>query len=328
MGKAVPIIVLSGFLGSGKTTLLIRMLEYYQQNSKCPAVIMNELGDVNLDGVLVQDDVPMSEMLSGCICCSISGDLGVTIKSLIEDHQPDVIIIESTGVANPIEVLDAVTSASFFSKIDLQCVITVVDIPRLIEQRKKEKGKTFRLMQDQIRCASLLVVNKTDLITAQVQDKGESLVRDWNKHALLVSTVNCEFDLRILEVSGRRLDIHSNEGVVENSHSHNHSHDHSHDHNHQHHSHDHVMVVTHYLKKSVNRMDFEQMIYSLPEQVYRGKGILRFTDTPGQFMFQYSFRALNIFRIEPQGKVKDVTVFIGEHMPEKEIKTALQQLDG
>lgn len=77
----VPVIILSGFLGSGKTTLLTKILEYYAKGRLRPAVIMNEVGDVNLDGQLVDENIPMREMLSGCICCTIRGDLGMEIRS-------------------------------------------------------------------------------------------------------------------------------------------------------------------------------------------------------------------------------------------------------
>ena len=90
----IPVHLLSGFLGSGKTTLLRRLLDYYTAQGMKPAVIMNELGDINLDGQLVGDEVPMAEMLSGCICCTMRGDLGMEISMLIDEHKPDVIFID------------------------------------------------------------------------------------------------------------------------------------------------------------------------------------------------------------------------------------------
>lgn len=118
--KSVPILILSGFLGSGKTTLLTRMLNDDLRKGIKPAVIMNEIGDVNLDGQLVGMGVPMSEMLSGCICCTIRGDLAMEIRRLIDEANPDHILIEASGVANPIEILDAVTEAAFFNPIEIR----------------------------------------------------------------------------------------------------------------------------------------------------------------------------------------------------------------
>lgn len=338
MEKVVPVILLSGFLGSGKTTLLTRLLEYYKQKDQRPAVIMNELGDVNLDGVLVQEDVPMSEMLSGCICCTISGDLGLVLKELVEENQPDVIIIESTGVAHPMEVFDAVTEASLILKIELTSIVTVVDAQTLMDQSRKGKGKTFRLMQDQIRCASILILNKIDLVTKLEERTIECMVSEWNRYASIYNTVNCEFGMSIFNQNDELKDSlkhnheHLNQYDHDENHDHEHHHDHEyndgehHDHGHHHHSHDHVMVYTHYLNKPIERMQFEQMMYNLPDEIYRGKGILRFTDTPGQFMYQYAFKALSMFRIDPQGKVPDVAVFIGENMRKQELETNIKKL--
>lgn len=117
MIRKTPVVILSGFLGSGKTTLLARMLDYYAKRRIRPAVIMNEAGDVNLDGQLVNEEVPMREMLSGCICCTIRGDLGMEIRDLIADRSPDLILIEATGVANPMEIFDSVTEAAFLVPI-------------------------------------------------------------------------------------------------------------------------------------------------------------------------------------------------------------------
>lgn len=90
--ETIPVYVLSGFLGSGKTTLLTRMLEYFLQQNKRPAVVMNEIGDVNLDGILVDDKVPLAEMLNGCICCTIREDLSKSLLTIVRKEAPDVIL--------------------------------------------------------------------------------------------------------------------------------------------------------------------------------------------------------------------------------------------
>ncbi|RAV20381.1 GTP-binding protein [Paenibacillus contaminans] len=199
MNKPVPLFVLSGFLGSGKTTLLTRAIDYYKAQGKLPAVIMNELGDVNLDGLLVDVQVPMTEILSGCICCSVRGDLGTAIMNLVAEQRPDVIFIESTGVANPIETLEGVTEASLLARVEMKGVVTVVDCRHLLELSRGGAGKTFRLMQDQIRCASVLLLNKTDLVTQDELAELERLIRSWNEYAEIVRTVKCEADMRLFD---------------------------------------------------------------------------------------------------------------------------------
>lgn len=228
MNITVPIHIFSGFLGSGKTTLLKKALDYYTESGKKPVVIMNEIGDVNLDGLIVGDVVPMAEMLSGCICCTIRGDLGMTLQSLYLEHQPDVIFIESTGVANPIEIIEGVTDASLILQVDLKSIITVVDAPHLLSLSRGNNGKTYRLMQDQIRCASLLIINKTDKITSGELNGLEGIIRGWNPYAPIHGTVYCNIDMHVLDGLNRTVDKHAliNEGNHQEGHSCEHEHKH------------------------------------------------------------------------------------------------------
>lgn len=199
MDRPVPVFILSGFLGSGKTTLLSRAVRHVQEEGRKPAVVMNELGEVNLDGIAVGVEVPMAEMLDGCICCTVRGDLGITIQQLIKDEAPDVIFIEATGVANPMEILDGVTEASLYMKVEMKGVITVADAAMLREETAKGAGKTYRLLEEQIRCASVILLNKTDLATAAELDRVEGALRGWNPHAEIIRTVRAEMNLRLLD---------------------------------------------------------------------------------------------------------------------------------
>lgn len=194
----IPVHLLSGFLGSGKTTLLNHLIDYYKALNVKTAVIMNELGDVNLDGQFVDNDVPMAEMLSGCICCTIRGDLSMELKQLIEEHHPDVVLIESTGAANPMEIMDAITETALLTRIDLRVIATVVDGPELLE-RSKKGGRTYKLMQDQIRCATDLIVNKADKLNPEDLVTVQQLVRELNAFAPLTVTIKCVTDLSVFD---------------------------------------------------------------------------------------------------------------------------------
>jgi len=344
MAKSVPVHILSGFLGSGKTTLLSQAIEYYKQSGKKPAVLMNELGDVNLDGMLVEDDVPMSEMLSGCICCTIRGDLGLELRNLIRDNDPDVIFVECTGAANPFEILDGVTDASLLTELELKSVITVVDAAQLLAQLDKGKGKTFRLMQDQIRCATRLILNKIDLVSAVQLPRIEQAVRLLNDKAPMTATVRCQVDLSMFGRMEQEQDQawgglnapaannaacgHVHEpGEACNDPSHHHEGDHAQDHSASHHTHDHVMVYTHYFQKPVDSEQFEALIGRLPQEVYRAKGILRFSDTSSLFMFQYAYREMDFVKITPKEQVPSVAVFIGEHFSKERLAAELAALE-
>ncbi|MNP02750.1 putative metal chaperone YciC [compost metagenome] len=337
--KATPIYILSGFLGSGKTTLLGRLLTFWKDHGLRPAVVMNEIGDVNLDGLLVQDEVPMTEMLGGCICCTIRSDLSTQLYELIAQEKPDLVVIEATGAANPMEIFDAVTESSLYMKLDIKPMITVVDAAHLAELYESQQGKTYRLMMDQIRCGSQLILNKVDRIDDNKQKEMKQLLTKLNPYASVIPAVKCEVDLEQLldNHAGRNHQeaqaIHEHhdscgcgkESCTDVAHTHEHTgHDH---HEHTHHSHDHVTVYTHYFKGPIDSMEFEQFISELPREIYRGKGILHFSDTASRFLFQYAYREADYLKITPQGDVPDVAVFIGEHFDQAAIADKLKVME-
>jgi len=357
---AVEAHVLTGFLGSGKTTLLKRLLDEYEAQGKKAAVVMNEMGDVNLDGLEVQSEVPMAELLGGCICCSIRGDLSLELKLLIDEHSPDVVLIEATGAANPFEMIDGLTETAMYTPVELKSVIAVIDGPELLA-RSRTGGKTFRLMKEQIRCGTRLLLNKADKLAGEELVEAEQLIREINGYASLLATVRCTVNHEWLSglsssetVSGIRSGEGHNDGAhaahdhdcgpdCDHDHHHHdhHHHDHHHHDHHDHHhhtgaershshsSHEHVMALTYYLDGPVDSHQFEALLKSLPDNVYRAKGVVTFHDseTSSRFLFQYAYKETDFIRITPQGKVLDVAVFIGEHFEKEELLRRLRQLN-
>lgn len=321
MEQVVPVYILSGFLGSGKTTLLQRLLTHWKDQGLRPAVVMNELGEVNLDGLLVEQTVPMAELLGGCICCSIRGDLSTELATLIKKESPDVVVIEATGAANPLEIVDAVTEISLYQKVELKSLITVVDAAHLLELYRAQQGATYRLMQEQIRCASVLILNKTDRISPEEAEEITGVLRKWNAYAPIKPAVRCEIESEeLLRSAGGILteaQLEEAEDGLED----------------QHITgatdvlHDHVMAYTHYFKRPVNSEEFEQFVKELPKDVYRAKGIVTFNDTSSRFLFQYAYREADFMKITPQGEVPDVAVFIGEHFSSSELRSKLLHME-
>lgn len=361
MERPVPIFILSGFLGSGKTTLLSRAVRYWQEQGWKPAVVMNEIGEVNLDRIAAAVEVPMAEMLDGCICCTVRGDLGLTIQQLIRDEEPDVVLIEATGIANPMEILDGVTEASLYMKADTKGVITVVDSSMLRSQIEKGSGKTYRLLEEQVRCASVLILNKMDLVEPEELNRVEEALKQWNPHATLIRATRAEFDMRLLDQMAQSSEAHTGVPSIqghkhhksdhvqhecghehhESGHEHHESGHVHHDgcecgHAHEehgveeavhHHSHDHVMVYTRYLQGPVDSTEFEALVGRLPESVYRAKGVLTFRDTASRYLFQYAYQQADFMKITPQGQIPDVVVFIGEHIPKEALEAELDKLE-
>ncbi len=355
-----PVYILSGFLGSGKTTLLQRLITHWQGQGLRPAIVMNEIGDVNLDGLLVSTEVPMAEMLGGCICCTIRGDLSIQLAELIEQEHPDLIVIEATGAGNPLEIFDAVTEVSLYMKLDLKPMITVVDALHLADLHASQQGKTYRLMIEQIRCGSVLVLNKLDLIDVERQQELTEFLQHTNSFARIIPAVKCEVDVAgLLEGDGARSSLMGETAAVHGEspqekqahqeeephvchsgcqdHEHHHHHDderHKHHHsgghhepNHAHASHEHVTVYTHYFHGPIDSTEFERFIAELPREVYRGKGILRFSDTSSRFLFQYAYRESDYLKVTPQKDVPDVAVFIGEHFDRSRIAQRLEEME-
>ncbi len=325
MEQVVPVYILSGFLGSGKTTLLQRLLDHWKQQGLRPAVVMNELGEVNLDGLLLEQSVPMAELLGGCICCSIRGDLSTELATLVKKESPDVVVIEATGAANPLEIVDGVTETSLYQRVELKSLITVVDAAHLLGLYRAQQGATYRLMQEQIRCASVLILNKIDRISPEEVEEITTVLRKWNAYATIMPAVLCEVDTEeLLSVAGGVLtedliDVEDAEQAeqaeIEQQTGATHS------------SHDHVMAYTHYFKRPVNSEEFEQFVKDLPRDVYRAKGIVTFNDTSSRFLFQYAYRESDFMKITPQGEVPDVAVFIGEHFSSSELRSKLLVLE-
>ncbi|TFE24853.1 CobW family GTP-binding protein [Cohnella luojiensis] len=337
----IPVYVLTGFLGSGKTTILNRILDHAKTKGIKPAILLNEVGDVNIEGQLIEADIPMSELLGGCICCTSRGDLGLELVELAREHKPEVIWIESTGVAQPLEIMDGITEASLYAKLELKNVVTVVDSRHLLDRMRIGSGKTFKLMKEQIRAANILVLNKVDLVQTEDLTELQEALASWNSAAKVIVTTRGELDPAVLYAETQPLHAHMHRHAQESAPIHVHdehcNHDHKDDHVHHHHDHhqhsivsefhDHVNVVTYYFQSAIDSVAFENFLKQLPESIYRAKGIVTFRDTASLFLFQYAYKEVDFLRITPQKSVNNVAVFIGEGFSQSELLERLEKLE-
>lgn len=338
--RPIQVYVLSGYLGSGKTTVLQKLLEGAKTRGWRAAVLMNEAGDVNLDGELLTKDVPMAELLGGCICCSVKNDLGVSLLQLAREHRPNVIWIESTGVAQPLEMMDAVTDVSIYAKLELRGLITVVDARHLLDRLRLGAGKTLRLMREQIRGASLLMLSKTDLVGPGEAEEVRAQLRAWNPSAAIEDAVKGETGKDLMALLpgaigalGSRHDRRGHDhGHPDRDHQDhgqpNHGH---HDHGHHDHEsprlHDHVHVLTHYPSAPFRSDSFERFLRELPASVYRAKGIVTFTDTAARYLFQFAYRESDFMPVAAHNPARDVIVLIGEDFSEADMRERLVRLE-
>lgn len=197
----MPVIVLSGFLGSGKTTLLLRLLEEANNRGLMPGVLMNELGKMDVDGLILQErsNASVQKLLDGCVCCSKKSELLGALRTLA-DRKPDLIVIELTGVANPEEIADALTEPELLRVVRLNQVVTVLDAEHVLDYNSifASDKQLVRTLRRQIETADRLVLNKTDLIGAAQLSKIEKTIRKYNERAPIVPTMHCAFDLNPL----------------------------------------------------------------------------------------------------------------------------------
>jgi len=304
----IPVTVLTGYLGAGKTTLLNRILS--EPHGKKYAVIVNEFGEIGIDNDLVVGaDEEVFEMNNGCICCTVRGDLIRIIAGLMKRKgRFDAIIVETTGLADPAPV-----AQTFFvdedvkAKSKLDAVVTVVDAKHLPLRLKDSKEA-----EEQIAFADVVLVNKTDLVTAAELADVEATIRHINPYAKVVRTQRCDvpldkvlglgaFDLeRAISIEPDFLNpAHGEAGHVHDEHC-DHDHAHGHDHHHHDHGHGHAapssvhdVTVTSVSLSSEKPLDdrkffawYQTLLAEQGADILRSKGILAFKDEDRRYVVQ------------------------------------------
>ena len=159
MKRAIPTNIISGFLGVGKTTLIRRLLETKPENERW-AVLVNEFGEVGIDGALMQaDGIAVKEVPGGCMCCSVGLPSRTALKQLIEEYSPDRILIEPTGLAHPGQVINMFSSPDYEGVLDMRATIGLVD-PWCLSSESFRQIPAFK---EQIQMADVLVATKIDM---------------------------------------------------------------------------------------------------------------------------------------------------------------------
>ena len=240
--------IISGFLGAGKTTLIKKLIEQAFKGEKL-VLIENEFGEIGIDGGFLKDaGVQITEMNSGCICCSLVGDFGTALKQVITDYTPDRIIIEPSGVGKLSDVIKAVKDVSGDLDVELDSYTTVADVSK-VKIYMKNFGEFY---DDQISHASCIILSRTGsadekkvaAAVALIQEKNPTatiVTTDWNEltGAQIVSVMDGKRDLvaELLSEAQASNAAHADEDEEEHHH---HHHDHDEDgHECCHHHHDH-----------------------------------------------------------------------------------------
>ena len=219
MMKKLPVTVLSGFLGAGKTTVLSHILN--NRDGKRVAVIVNDMSEINIDSAVVQNEVSLNrseeklvEMSNGCICCTLREDLLEEVNNLAKAGRFDYLVIESTGISEPLPVAETFTFAdedgvSLSDVADLDTMVTVVDAVNFLKDYEEAKylqdtqeslgdedeRSVADLLVDQVEFADVILVSKTDLASSEDVSRLQAILKTLNTHAQIIPIANGNVDV-------------------------------------------------------------------------------------------------------------------------------------
>ena len=256
--------IVSGFLGAGKTTLIKKMVKEAYQGEKL-VLIENEFGEISIDGGFLKDaGIQISEMSSGCICCSLVGDFGKALREVKEHFQPDSILIEPSGVGKLSDVIVAVeNTVADIPDMRLNSFVTVADAGK-VKVYMKNFGEFYN---NQIESAGTIILSRTQKLTQEKLEAAVALLREKNPTAAILTTPWDQLDGKTILAAVEKVSLadellekmraeheaeeaehhhhhHDHDEHDEDAHEHHHHHDHDHDededeHEHHHHDHDH-----------------------------------------------------------------------------------------
>jgi G3E family GTPase len=278
MEPRTPISLITGALGSGKTTLLKRILS---RTGRRLAVLMNEFGEIAIDSrILPGENLRIIELAGGCVCCELAGEFEAAVNEIIERFQPEMIVVEATGVAEADAL--AYDVQDNLPQVRLDSVINIVDAYASVEH--PEIGYAAR---SQLRQADLVLINKTDLVKQAAVETIKKQVRQHNDNAVLIECVLCDVDPRILfgpdVPHGERLRAPQPKQRLRS--------------------------FTFTTDRMLDRAKFEESITALPAEVYRAKGFVRFDNR--SYLFNY---VAGRSELEEFPSDKTELVFIGPHL--------------
>ncbi|PYJ72918.1 MAG: cobalamin biosynthesis protein P47K [Verrucomicrobia bacterium] len=281
MELRTPITLITGPLGSGKTTLLRHILA---TRSPKIAVVMNEFGEIAIDSKVVErKNVRIAELGGGCVCCSLLGEFEAAVNEIIQRVEPDIIVVETTGLAEPEALVFNIQEA--LPQCRLDGVASVIDADMLV--RFPELGHTTRL---QIEGADILLLNKIDLVKPRKLSGLGAQLREINPTAAIVRTKRCQIDPAILFGVGRE------EKVAPPEHKHQPE----------------FESFTFSSEKTFSRDCFERFADGLPASMHRAKGFMLFPDGAQLFNF-----VAGRWDLEPFETDRTDLVFIGKKIAAK-----------
>lgn len=302
--KEMNVFIISGFLGAGKTTLIKHLLASNIQAIGKIALIVNEMGNMGIDGTLLSGkNVDIMEITSGCICCTLKTDFSRAIQEIYDRVKPDFLVVEATGVAQPGDILDTLYEPPANKYSRLRHLVTVVDADFF-----KAKDVFGPFYDNQIRSADTILLNKIDLVPAESLPDIQASLQEMNPRASIFATQYCAVRPDLL------LGVRAN-GVRKNEREH-----HASLHHHEHPYEGGFQAFSFEDKRPFDREKLERCLQSLPPNLFRLKGWARFDDACGLIHFtagRYSIAPWDELR-------KTALALVGYNCNEDEILNALE----
>ena len=330
--RGMPVTIVTGFLGSGKTTLLNQILKN-RQDLKV-AILVNEFGDINIDGQLLVDiEDGMVELSNGCICCTINDGLVDAVYNVLErSERIDYMVIETTGVADPLPIALTFLGTELKHLTRLDSILTVIDAETFTAEHFQSEAA-----MSQVEYGDIVLLNKTDLVSEEQVEELEEYLRKKKSKARILRSQYGEVPLPlILDVDLAPTSVYQQ---VENEDEiHEHEHHEHHNHEHEHHEHEHHHHHSDHLAndgfisisfQSDRRFDLDKFTHFLdkvmPNDVFRAKGVLSFTSQDMRFIFQLSGKRYELVYDHRQKPIGNQLVLIGRNLDGQLLHKQLQE---